>query len=307
MMNQLGKTDYITYRVGKAFHRFRDLMYKRWTKDDFDGQYLHKPKVLIRENSGLSTVKKDGMIMLHPSEYTADQFATVVRYANDVVSPTGELLHKQGDVIKEAVILTDPDYEQLVVQLFQAVHAQRLNFQHIYSVAEVDSKGKLTGRFSYDQQSTSQDYDTQLYPRLWFNTLRSGFGGIFNISEDVSISVATKEDGSPITVFADVAKSLRNIRTAISSDSGALNVHKVPVRNVYKDLYNDDDFSEIEIEFVRLLNQVGVQMDVSTLNYMLLVKYPRTNVVEAFRRIFTSTDVDSIEPFIEKDGVLDSL
>jgi hypothetical protein len=108
-------------------------------------------------------------------------------------------------------------------------------------------------------------------------------------------------------VFADVAKSLRNIRTAISSDSGALNVHKVPVRNVYKDLYNDDDFSEIEIEFVRLLNQVGVQMDVSTLNYMLLVKYPRTNIVEAFRRIFTSTDVDSIEPFIEKDGVLDNL
>lgn len=321
MLAKLGKSDYAMYRIGKAFHRFRRLMYHRWTKDDFQGEYIHKAKVLIRVDNGgikytkdqlvtlqgMKTIQKDKMTMLHPSEYTVDEFPQVVRYAHDIISPTGELLHKQGDVIKEAVILTDPDYEQLVVQLFQAVHAQRLNFQHIYSIAEVSANGKPTGRFSYEEQSTSQDYDTQVYPRLWFNTLRSGFGGIFTVSDDGKISVAKNEDGSTITTFGDVARALRNMRTAISAEAGKLNMHRVPVRNTYKDLFNDDDFAEIEMEFVRLLNQAGVPIDVSTLNYMLLVKYPRTSLTDAFRSIFTSTDIDSIEPFIAKDGVLERL
>lgn len=307
LLNQLGKTDYIMYRVGKAFHRFRTLMYQRWTKDDFDGEYMHKPKVLVRGTSSMKTLSKDGMTMLHPSEYTADEFPTVVRYANDVVSQTGEILHKQGDIIQDAVILTDPDYEQLVVQLFQAVHAQRLNFQHIYSVQEVNQNGRPTGRFSYEQQSTSQDYDTQLYPRLWFNSIRSGFGGIFTTDEKGDLSVIKSPDGKALQTFGDAAKALRNIRTAVSSESGKLSMHSVPIRGTNKDLFNEDDFAEVEIEFVRLLNQVGVQMDVSTLNYMLLVKYPRTNLVDAFRNIFTSTGIDSIEPFISKDGVLERL
>jgi len=97
------------------------------------------------------------------------------------------------------------------------------------------------------------------------------------------------------------------MRTAISAEAGKINIHRVPVRNTYKDLFNEDDFAEIEMEFVRLLNSVGIPMDVSTLNYMLLVKYPRTSLEDAFRSIFTSTDIDSIEPFISKNGVLERL
>ena len=93
---------------------------------------MHKAKVLVRAQNGtikytkeqlttlqkMRTIQKDGMTMLHPSEYTVEEFPQVVRYSHDIVSSTGELLHKQGDIIKDAIILTDPDYEQLVVQLF---------------------------------------------------------------------------------------------------------------------------------------------------------------------------------------------
>ena len=119
----------------------------------------------------------------------------------------------------------------------------------------------------------SSDYDTGRYPRMWFNSLRGGFGGIFT-QEDGNVKVATKEDGSTITVFGDTAKKLRNIRNAISATRGKININNIPIDGSYKDLYNEDDFADIEIEVVKLLNDVGVSIDIATLNYALLIKYP---------------------------------
>lgn len=307
LTEQLGKSDYLMYNIHKAYHRFRFLMYNRWDGHDLGGQYQNKVKVLIRSNKdSLKTEKRDNMTLLHPDEYTSTEMPTVVRYSHDIVNGAGEVIHKQGDIIQEAIIFTNPDYEQLVSQLFQAVRAQRLNFTNIYSVSEVTQYGRPTGRYSYEAQPMSSDYDTTRYPRIWFNSLRSGFGGIFN-QVDGNIQVAVNEDGSTITVFGDTAKKLRNIRNAISATRGKINVNNIPIDGQYKDLYNDDDFADIEIEVVRLLNDVGVSIDIATLNYALLVKHPGVTLQESFRRIFTSTDVNSISPFIDEGGVLDTL
>lgn len=307
LTERLGKSDYMMYNIHKAFHRFRFLMYNRWDSHDFGGEHVNKPKVLIKSNKdSLKTEKRNNMTLLHPDEYTCTEMPTVVRYSHDIVSNTGELLHKQGDVIQNAIIFTNPEYEQLVSQLFQAVRAQRLNFTNIYSTSEVTEYGKPTGRYSYEVQPMSSDYDTGRYPRMWFNSLRGGFGGIFT-QEDGNVKVATKEDGSTITVFGDTAKKLRNIRNAISATRGKININNIPIDGSYKDLYNEDDFADIEIEVVKLLNDVGVSIDIATLNYALLIKYPQLELHEAFKRMFTSTDVNSISPFIDNEGVLETL
>lgn len=64
MLAKLGKSDYAMYRIGKAFHRFRRLMYHRWTKDDFQGEYIHKAKVLIRVDNGGIKYTKDQLVTL---------------------------------------------------------------------------------------------------------------------------------------------------------------------------------------------------------------------------------------------------
>lgn len=311
-LERLGKSDYLMYNIHKAFRRFRVLMYQRWNKNELDGDdknnYSNKPKVIIRKETDLRTLTRNKTVMLHPSEYISDEFPTVVRYSHDIEDERGNIIHKKGDVIQNAVILTNPDYEQMVVQLFQAVHAQHLNFQHMYSVSELSNNGRPTGRFSYEVQSTSQDYDTQVYPKMWFNAIRSGFGGVFKVDENGNISVAVDDYGNKTDVFGKAAAVLRNIRTAVSSDRGKINVNAIPVNGQYKKLYDEDDFSEIEIAFVKALNSIGIQIDVQSLNYMLLLKYPGIELPDAFRQIFTSTSIDSIEPLIKKDtGVLDSL
>ena len=311
LLEKLGKTDYLMYNIHKAYRRFRVLMYQRWTKNDFNGSekelYDKVPKVIIRGKSQLKTMKNHNMVVLHPSEYISSEFPTVVRYSHDVSDVSGNIIHKKGEIIQDAIILTNPDYEQMVAQLYQAVHAQRLNFQHVYAVAELQKNGRLTGRYSYEAQTMGQDYDTQSYPRMWFNQMRSGFGGVFT-TIDGNIQIAKKENGDNITTFKDAADLLRNIRTAVSSESGKINIHSIPIRNRYKDLYNEDDFSDIEVEFVKALNSIGIQIDVSSLNYMLLLKYPNMDLPDAFKEMFLSTGIDSIEPLIhQKTGILDQL
>jgi hypothetical protein len=100
LTERLGKSDYMMYNIHKAFHRFRFLMYNRWDSHDFGGEHVNKPKVLIKSNKdSLKTEKRNNMTLLHPDEYTCTEMPTVVRYSHDIVSNTGELLHKQGDVI----------------------------------------------------------------------------------------------------------------------------------------------------------------------------------------------------------------
>lgn len=299
MLEKFGKTDYTLYNIHKSYHRFRDLMYNRWGKDDFGGEYKGKPKAMIR---------KDGkMVMMDPSEYNCSEFPQYVVYSHDVYDSTGATIHKAGEMIREALIVTNPDYEQLVSQLYQSIHAQHINFENVYIQDEVDQTGNVTGRRQYKVQSTSQDIDSQIYPKLWFNSLRSGWGGIFTTDESGNLTTVKDDNGNIIQTFGDTAKFLRTLHTSVTSPAGKYNIHNIPIQDQYYDLDNDEQFGLIELEFVQKLNQVGVQIDMSTLNYMLMLKYPTMSLNEAFAAMFKSTATDSIWPFIQKDGILDTL
>lgn len=299
LLQKLGESDFILYSIGKNFHRFRRMSYIRYQSED-GGKYRNIPKVTVNGK------------LLDPSEYIsnpkqlteAEEFPTVVRYTHDVYDPkTQKLLHRQGEIIQNAIIQTNPDYEQLVTQLFQAIHAQKLDFQYTFASPVLQENGKPTGRYSYTTDSTNTDQSMQAYPHIWFDSLRSNWGGIFS-ADNNGQPVALKT-----SVFEDAAVFLRMLRGAVSAEAGKINRHNIPINGKYYDILDAEGFDEIETAFVKTLNSVGVEITKQSLNYMLLQKYQYIdNISKAFEEMLTSRSVDSISPFIDSDtGVLDKL
>lgn len=297
ILHKLGENDFTLYNIAKNYHKFRRLSYIRYQSEN-EGKYRNIPKVMVKGK------------LLDPSEYISDfehlteeeEFPTVVRYTHDVYDKKdSKLLHRQGDIIQDAVIMTDADYEQLVVQLFQAVHAQKLNYQFMFASMITDAEGTPTGKYSYRTDYTNTDQSMQAYPHLWFDTMRSGWGGIIQVGENGE-PTAVLYDGKPSTVFADAAKFFRDLRSHTAT-GGRVNRHNVSIDGVIYDMDDPEGFDVITSKIVQVLNSIGVDITKQAFNYMLLQKYSNIDSMpKALSLMLNSNGVDSIDPLVKVSG-----
>ena len=304
ILHKLGENDFLLYNIAKSYHNFRRKMYVRYQSEN-DGKYRNIPKVIVKGK------------LLNPSEYISDtkhltedeEFPTVVRYTHDVYDEkTSKLLHRQGDIIQEAIIQTDADYEQLVVQLFQAVHAQKLDYQFMFASGVLQADGKPTGKYSYKTDSTNVDQSMQSYPHLWFDSIRSAWGGILTVDKDSNVIPVVYDDGRPSRVFTLAAMFFRDLRSHTASQ-GRLNRHNVVIDGEIYDMSDPEGFDIITSKIVQVLNSIGVDITKQAFNYMLLSKYPHMQKIEdALVQMLNSSGTDSINPLIDSStGVLETL
>ena len=296
-LNNLADSDYVFYHVLKSLIVFRNRSYIRYN----DVKYGNIPKVMYKGK------------LLNPSEYirnlqnpTQDElYPKTVRYSHDIINDeTGEVEHKAGDIIKGAIILTNPDYESITTQIFQAIKSQKLNFTFCYEQPIIDESGEIVaGKHKYNIGSTSVQADTRVYPILWFNYLRSSTTGIFDMNENGEFVINNQSDN--IKVFEQSRKFLLRLQASFAPN--LRNRAKLDDTNKLYDIDNDEDFDKILTMFTSALNNVGIGINKQAIIYGLTSKYPNLKLQTAFEYIFSSNLENSIRPFIQDGGILDTL
>jgi len=112
----------------------------------------------------------------------------------------------------------------------------------------------------------------QSYPHLWFDSIRSAWGGILTVDKDSNVIPVVYEDGRPSRVFVQAAMFFRDLRSHTASQ-GRLNRHNVVIDGAVYDMSDPEGFDVITSKIVQVLNSIGVDITKQAFNYMLLSKY----------------------------------
>jgi hypothetical protein len=131
---------------------------------------------------------------------------------------------------------------------------------------EVDNDGEaIEGSYTATVRSSDSDYAASVYPRSWFARFRSGVNGIFHITNGNKYRFS---EGGKEKLY-DAIDTLNKIQKAFSAQ-GAINIHgKLLDRN------NEDGFREIEYEFIKALNTLGISITKEALEYYLQESFGR--------------------------------
>ena len=289
-LDVLGESDYVFYHVKKSLFQFR---YKSY----------------LRYDNGIPKVMLNGKL-LDPKEYISNPekltnqelYPKNVRYTHDMVDDeSGKILHKKGDIIQGAVILTDADYEAITTQIYQAIKSQKLNFVFCYESSVLDEDGEIIqGKHKYNVASTNTQSDSRAYPILWFNRLRSLSAGVFEADEEGQPQI-----DSNFKEFENTRQFLLKLSASFAPNLR----HKAQLDDTGRryDIDNDEDFDKILSMFVSSLNNVGIMIDKPAVIHMLTSENPEAKIQTSFERIFTTNEERSISTFIKDGGVLDKL
>lgn len=279
--------------LGKDDPMFREIALK---------MYLwNQQSVLRHEDNKEIAVIGDQQLDEDDYEIKMDEYGQKqVVYSRD----TGE--GKKGHVIKNARILIDVDKESLVTRMFQSFRSQRLKFVFVFANEQVDSQGKKTGKFSYKNNFTNNSHDARIYPRQWFENLRTGLTEIFEVTGS-SIKVKKGQE----TTFATVAAELESLVNNLSSNKSIFSI-QYNGRKITLSKRNASDVDLIETYFVSLLNKVGIEIDKPVLDFYINETYP--NIEDKIDRlvemISSRSKTSSFNSFIkmlkEMQSIVDS-
>lgn len=294
--DNLGESDYLFYYVKKSFRSYLSKSYIRYGSKEDEKAYTGIPKVRY----------KDGY--LSPNDYVVDLNnptdeelnPNVVRWTHDVVE-NGIIVARKGDIIQAAEIITNPKFESITTQLYQAIKSQHLNYNFTYAYPVRDENGHDTGLRYYKEYGTNSQRDSYAYPILWFNLVRSvddlftrNEGGNYVVNKDSQLKKSLNQ-------FKDFLYILKtgmavNRRSRISIDGQTYNFD------------NDEDFNKIETLFIEKLNGVGIQISRYVLDHLLISKITTSQrKQDIFENMLTSQGNDSLAPFIDKNGILDKM
>jgi len=289
-LDKLAENDFIFSNIRSNFHRFRYLSYRRHNNDEY---------------TGIPIVMYKGTV-LNPSEYIADVkhptkeelFPNLVRYSHDVVDANNKIVHRKGEIIDGAVIMTNPDYESYASKMYLAVKAQKLDFQFTFVEPKLDDLGRPVGKYSYNEGSTNTESASETYPRLWFDNIRTAYFGILD-QDDYGDPVFST--GEKTKVFGETAKNLRYLNNVLKFNTGKINMHSISLPGIEKqlDVDNTEDLHQIISFVAKQLQNVGIDIDTNVLKYTLRQKYPNSTTKDAFIHWMINSGKTSISPFID--------
>lgn len=206
-----------------------------------------------------------------------------------------------GERIEGAVTQTNPDMESFVTQLFNYVACQKLDFIMVTLRQALDSDGEaIEGNYTAEVRSSDSDYAASVLPNAWFTRLRSGVSGIFKLT---NAGKYTFETGGK-ELFYDSINTLKKIRTAFQS-TGVIKIHD---RDIDKN--TDEGFRLLEYEFIKALNNLGIDITREALEYYLQEQFGRSLPIRrSFGQLISRKEKDtSFSKFIDaldylKEGV----
>ena len=258
-LQSLAETDPIFYRIAKKYHNALQ-------------------NETLKHTDGKNKITKNGRYI--PSEmYEQGQDELGWYYTwNDA----GE---NPGQRIEGVVTQTNPDMESFVTQLFNYVACQKLDFIMVTLQQELDEDGEaIEGSYTATVRSSDSDYAASVYPRSWFARFRSGVNGIFHITNGNKYRFS---EGGKEKLY-DAIDTLNKVQKAFSAQ-GAINIHDRVL-----DKNDEDGFREIEYEFIKALNTLGINITKEALEYYLQESFGRDiSVRRAFGILISRKEQDT--------------
>lgn len=242
--------------LGKDNPMFRTIAYN---------MYKWNLESIVKHKSG-KEVAMIGDMQLSENDYiyTApdERGERHIVYARDIDG------HDAGEIIENAYILTNPDKESLVTRMFQAFKCQRMNFIFLFANREKDANGNYTDSFTYKNNKTNSTASTRIYPRQWFDNLRNGISGIFEVVGDTIKVVKGQEN-----TIGNIAKEIRDFRQQMFKTNTQIITlhHNGKDYQLNRTLPEDLDF--IETWFVRKLNMLGIDINKPMLDFYINQEY----------------------------------
>lgn len=236
LLQSLMHTDPILYRIAKTYNAYYNDQIKK-----------HK--------SGKNRISIRGEEIAE-NKYIQHEDENGVYYT--WVDSEGEDTNKR---IEEAVTMVNTAKEAFVTQLFNYVSCQRLDFIQVVLSEMLDEEGEvIDNKHTAKIQSSDSDYASTILPRQWFALFRNGLNGIFRVSKSGEIKL-TDYGEKQISQASDTLKAIYDHFTRAKS--------KYAKGNRQLDRLNEDDFREIENDFVQALNTFGINISVEALNFWL--------------------------------------
>lgn len=290
-LQRLGQNDYMFNKIANLLFRIRYQSYIRFTNKEKFGDYVGAP-----------VVHYDGGV-LNPSYYIAnpknmtqqDIYPQQITLVKDLYK-NGKLVAKKGDVLNGAVILQNQDLQSITTLFFQAVKAQKLNFNFLNVRNATDSNmNKVDGKYSYNFAPTNTDQSEAIYPLQWFDLIRSGFTGLYLKNGEINKS---------FTGFNDARVRLLQIQ------NGVIKGFTLNIGNKTYNLTKFEDFDQVATMVINSLNSVGIMISKPVLyNILHRLDPSKTSYHDAFKifMVGNTRSKTTINTLIANGGVLDTL
>lgn len=188
--------------------------------------------------------------------------------------------------------------EAVVTQVFQALVGQKYNFMMTRSSTDKD------GRVSVRMSNLSVDRDTLKFSQDWSKRLANGVTGVVSTVRDDNGRILFNRDRRGVVYNApgnDIFKRTSNWIKDIWTQANAGNEIKIG-NNTY-DIISPVQLSEVIDKITITLNKIGIQIDIDTINYMLINKYGEFSA-DSFRQMLNETTLVSLSKFL---NLLDSV
>ena len=217
----------------------------------------HKPvAMVIRDGKSIKLDQNDYY-------YTHDEYGTYHVYWAKTDNSIGAVKDR---IVKGAYILTNPDRQSLVTRFYLAFKSQRLNLYFTYAnekTAENSRTDVEAGQYEYSIKPTNANRSTAVYPLTWFENLRLGVTGIFEVGEDSKIKKTSTENR-----MTEEAEFFINFKTALI-ESQLKGRSLIELEGQKWNLHSEIDLDNVREIFVKHLNNIGIDIDRSVFDYFL--------------------------------------
>ena len=248
-------------------------------------QNSNKPIAYTQNGQERVTLKEDEY------DYKADEYGYYHVYYNS--GPN------KGKIIPNSRVYVNADIQSNLTQFYNTFKAQTLDFYFTYANEHVEAVGDImakTGKYDYHVGTTSSGRSSQVYPVSWFNALRLGLTGIFEMKDDSTIQYS--KDGKQL--LEDTVKFFINIRKqyidkfrGLSEDGDRKTINlKINGKLQALDIYQDFDL------ILQLMSEnfknLGIDIDASVLMFILNNKFNINNAKDNQDRLMNLFQSDDL-------------
>ena len=195
-------------------------------------------------------------------------------------------------VVPNAYILTNPDRQALATRFYLAFKAQRLEFNFVYASERKSSanNGDIEiGRYDYKSRESGTHASTAIYPPMWFENLRLGITGMFEVGENSKI--VRKENGKKLS---DEAKFFVDFKSTFVNAFNK-NMAIVTIDGKKWNIHSEADMDSVRAIFVQHLNNIGIDIDRSVFDYFLEHKFGSKDIDTKLKQLMTMLTVEPTE------------
>lgn len=208
---------------------------------------------------------------------------------------------------------TNADNEALLAQLMTTIRSNRHTFMLLKSVSDP------TGVYNITLQRSDADYNARVFPTQWSQVLAKGGSDVLKVDKTgrIMINPNNKAAADTFMKIAVLFNDLQNATSSVNNGVGNIVIPQFNPQYNYDDEYGNTTIEDVQFEeevltdisdpkqcekakaaIVNCLNQIGINIHIEELDYMLRHKYGSSDI-EGLKMMLHSVDQrDSIGSFV---------